>query len=60
LASKADLVILTMQDLLFQDSKARMNTPGKAFGQWKYKIHAKDLGAELSAYIKMLIERNGR
>lgn len=60
LASRADLVILTMQDLLFQDSKHRMNTPGKAFGQWKYRISAKELTPELSTYIRMLVERSGR
>jgi len=60
LASKADLVILSMQDLLFQDSKSRMNTPGKAFGQWKYRIKAKDLTPDLCEYLEMLIERSGR
>jgi len=60
LASKADLVILSMQDLLFQDSTCRMNTPGKAFGQWKYRIKQKDLSQELGDYLRMLIERSGR
>jgi len=60
LASKADIVVLSMQDLLFQDSAHRMNIPGKAFGQWKYRIKAKDLTPELGEYIQLLVERSGR
>jgi len=60
LACPADTVILAMQDLLFQDSSHRMNIPGHAFGQWKYRIKAKDLTQELSDYLRMLIERSGR
>lgn len=58
--SRADTVILSIQDLLFQDSSHRMNTPGYAFGQWKYRIAAKDLSANLGEYLHMLIERSGR
>ena len=60
MASPADTVILTMQDLLFQDSAHRMNTPGYAFGQWQYRIKANDLSTEVSDYLRMLIERSGR
>jgi len=60
LTSKADIVILTMQDLLFQDSGSRMNIPGNAFGNWKYRIKQKDLTPELSEYLLMLIERSNR
>lgn len=60
LASKADIVILTMQDLLFQDSSHRMNTPGYGLGQWKYRISAKDLSSDLCEYLALLIERSGR
>ena len=60
LNSHADTVILTMQDLLFQDSKSRMNVPGVALGNWKYRIKSKDLTPELRDYLKMIIERSGR
>ena len=38
--SKCERVILTLQDLLVQDEKSRMNTPGRAEGCWEYKAPA--------------------
>jgi len=61
LSSRADIVVLTTQDLLFQDSKFRMNTPGTVGGgNWKYRIKQSDLSDELAGYLRMLIERYGR
>jgi len=60
LDSRANVVILTMQDILFQDSHARMNVPGRALGNWKYRIKQSDLGPETSDYLKLLVERSGR
>ena len=60
LQSQADIVIIPMQDFLFQDAKYRMNTPGTTYGNWKYCIRAIDLGDDLSYYIKVLIERSKR
>lgn len=37
LASVASLAIVPLQDLLAQGSSARMNTPGKADGNWMYR-----------------------
>lgn len=37
-ASSAGLVILPVQDLLLYGSDTRLNTPGKAFGNWSYRI----------------------
>lgn len=34
--SKADIVVVSMQDYLCQDSRARMNTPGTVVGNWQY------------------------
>ena len=36
--SKADMVILQIQDVLLQDEKSRMNYPGRPFGCWEYKM----------------------
>ncbi len=36
--SKANRVIIPMQDYLLQDKNARMNTPGKSDGNWTYRI----------------------
>ena len=38
LASKANTVILQIQDLLLQGDKDRMNTPGQAAGWWEYRV----------------------
>ncbi len=38
LASKANLAIIPIQDLLRLDSEARMNLPGTAEGNWKFRL----------------------
>jgi len=58
--SRADTVILTMQDLLFQDSRSRMNLPGSLGGNWQYQISPLDLPQELCLYLRMLIELGNR
>ena len=60
LQSRADVVVLCMQDLLFESSVSRMNTPGTTEGNWQYKIKSADLTPELKKYLRMLIERSGR
>ena len=60
LASRAEIVVLSMQDLLFQDNKSRMNNPGTPQGNWQYRITSDDLSKGLANYIKMLLERSGR
>jgi 4-alpha-glucanotransferase len=42
LNSAANLVILPWQDVLGLGSSARMNVPGTAQGQWRYRAHAQD------------------
>lgn len=44
-ASKADVVILQIQDVLLQDGSARMNVPGKSEGCWEYKLPHKYISA---------------
>ena len=60
MASRADIVVLCMQDLLFAGSAARMNTPGREGGNWQYRIKPTALTPELAAYLKMLVNRSGR
>jgi 4-alpha-glucanotransferase len=43
LASIADIAILPMQDILGLDSRARMNVPGKAEGNWAWRFLAQQL-----------------
>ena len=58
--SKANLCVLTMQDLLYLDEKSRMNIPGVAMGNWKFKINKNQLTKSLSNYIKELVILSGR
>jgi 4-alpha-glucanotransferase len=55
-ASVADTAIVPLQDILGLDSRARMNFPGKAEGNWRWRFrkgqidgHARDQLAELTA-----------
>ncbi|MBR2907655.1 MAG: 4-alpha-glucanotransferase [Clostridia bacterium] len=45
LESRAGLVILPVQDLLGHGADTRMNTPGKAEGNWRYRVTAEQLDA---------------
>lgn len=47
LASVADTTIVPMQDLLGLDSAARMNTPGKAIGNWGWRFRAEHFNDEV-------------
>lgn len=38
LASKSDLVVLPIQDILALDGSARMNTPSTSEGNWKFRL----------------------
>ena len=36
--SPADVAIITMQDILGLDAKARMNVPSEASGNWQWRL----------------------
>ena len=55
LASVADLSIATAQDLLGLGSEARMNFPGKASGNWSWRLKPGALNDELA---RRLLELN--
>ncbi len=55
-ASVADTAVIPLQDILGLDSRARMNFPGKADGNWRWRfqkdqidLHAQEQLAELTA-----------
>lgn len=52
LASVADTVILTMQDLLSLGSEARMNTPSTVSGNWQWRALKSDFSPDLAEKIK--------
>ncbi len=59
-ASAADLVIFPLQDLLLLGGEARINTPGRAVGNWRFRFTEEQLSSLDTAYFRRLAERYGR
>lgn len=53
-------VIIPMQDILGLGSSARMNTPGKAKGNWEWRISQFSFGKEIQDKLKRLLQRANR
>ncbi len=60
LVSVADTVIIPLQDVLSLGSKARMNVPGTASGNWSWRFSAEALNTSLVAKLLRLTEIYGR
>ncbi len=60
MASHADLAILPIQDLLGYGSDTRLNTPGKAEGNWQYRITKEQLNSIDKKYFRELNQRYAR
>ena len=58
--SHADLVILPIQDLLFYGSDTRLNTPGRAEGNWQFRITKEQLLSIDKVYFRELNYRYAR
>ena len=58
--SKAPIVILPLQDLLGLDDSARMNVPGKAENNWKWRFNPEDFSEEKILYFRSLSEKTNR
>ncbi len=54
LSSKAALAILPVQDILRLDSEARMNFPGTAEGNWKFRLHRQPSALAMGRLKKMI------
>ena len=52
--SKAQTVIIPLQDYLELPSSCRMNTPGKSHGNWQWRFESNDISEELINLIKKL------
>ncbi|CAN5287239.1 4-alpha-glucanotransferase [soil metagenome] len=52
--SVANTAVIPMQDFLGLDSEARMNFPGKAEGNWTWRMRPEQMTAELSRHIRNL------
>lgn len=60
LESAANYVILPLQDIMSLDSSARMNTPGKAQGNWSWRFESKDLDRHWADYLSHLTKESHR
>ncbi|HCX63188.1 MAG TPA: hypothetical protein DHU59_12240 [Clostridiales bacterium] len=51
--SKADIVIIPLQDYLHLDSEARINTPSTVGGNWTWRVKESQLTKQISKKIKI-------
>lgn len=58
--SKADTVIIPLQDFLNLDNKSRMNIPATLGDNWEWRISEKQLNEKLIDYINLLTKKSGR
>jgi 4-alpha-glucanotransferase len=58
--SRADTVVVPVQDLLGLGSDARMNRPGVAQGNWDWRLADGALGPSLGQRLRALTEATGR
>ena len=60
LASKADLAIIPLQDLLGLDSRARMNTPGTIANNWLWRFSWADIPDDLASHLHQQLQQTKR
>ncbi|MFM1823904.1 MAG: 4-alpha-glucanotransferase [Planctomycetota bacterium] len=60
LASPAALAVLPMQDLLGLGAAARMNLPGTATGNWRWRMAPRAATAALAKRLRAMVEATGR
>ena len=60
LASVADTAIVPLQDVLGLGSEARMNTPGRAGGNWSWRYTPAMLAPQVIDRLRTLTELYGR
>lgn len=59
-ASTAVFAIAPMQDILSLGSESRMNTPGAASGNWKWRFRKKDITDKIINDLKKITDTYGR
>ena len=59
-SSVAKISIAPLQDFLDLGSEARMNFPGKASGNWSWRVDAAQINSELAGKIRELNELYSR
>ena len=59
--TRANLAVIPLQDFLKLGSEARMNVPGVAKGNWRWRFHWEQLDRPgLSAHLRQLIRQSNR
>jgi 4-alpha-glucanotransferase len=58
--SVAEIAVVPMQDILGLGSEGRMNTPGRASGNWAWRFDWKDVQPEMTARLRDVTETYGR
>jgi len=58
--SVADTAIVPLQDVLGAGGQARMNLPGRAGGNWRWRFAASDLHPDIRGRLRALTEGSGR
>ena len=59
-SSRARLALLQAQDVLGVGSEARLNYPGRAEGNWRWKLEPGQLTDELAQRLRAAAEKHGR
>jgi 4-alpha-glucanotransferase len=59
-SSSAALAIAPLQDLLNLDSEARMNVPGRADGNWRWRVREDMLSSPAFQWLRVLTETCNR
>ena len=60
LGSRSRLAMIPLQDLLRFGGEARMNRPGIAAGQWRWRLGEGALTPDLAAFWRARVEQSGR
>ena len=60
LSTNSNVCILTMQDILFEGSESRINTPGTCKNNWIYKLRKDYKKSDYNKYLKNLIKLKNR
>jgi 4-alpha-glucanotransferase len=59
-SSRARLAVVQAQDVLGLGSEARMNTPGRAKGNWRWRLEPGQLTGDHARRLRAIAERSGR
>jgi 4-alpha-glucanotransferase len=60
LGTRAELVVLPLQDVFALDSEARMNTPGRSEDNWEWRCEAAQLDIRSASKLRAMIVAAGR